>query len=197
MTNNKKPQKTLATQQSLKDAFIKLYQEYPLEKITVKEITSKAGFTRSTFYLYYEDVYNLLEEIENELLEAVDRISTGFTTHVLAKYRIGDPYPFLSEFFCFFRSKREYYLAMLGPYGDPLFLHKWRTRIKVRFIGLLDYNRIDYKDSDFVAELIANALLSSIRYWLSERNDISPEEFSILMGQALFGGYGYPKCNSN
>lgn len=147
--------------------------------------------------MYYEDVYSLLEEIENELLEAVDRISTGFTTRVLATYRIGDPYPFLSDFFRFFLSKKDYYLALLGKYGDPLFIHKWRYRIKTRFIGLLDYNRIDYRDSDFVSEVIANALISSIKYWLSERDDISPEEFSILMGQALFGGYAYPKYNCN
>ncbi len=53
---------------NLKDAFWELYKVKPINTITIKEITDKAGYFRSTFYLYYEDIYHIYHEIEDELL---------------------------------------------------------------------------------------------------------------------------------
>ena len=45
---------------------LQLLEKKDLEFITVTEITKKAGVNRSTFYLHYENVYELFEEtIEN------------------------------------------------------------------------------------------------------------------------------------
>lgn len=53
---------------NLKEAFWQLYKIKPITSITIKEITDKAGYFRSTFYLYYEDIYHIYQEIEDELL---------------------------------------------------------------------------------------------------------------------------------
>ena len=45
------------TKQDLIDAFWCLYCEKRIEKITIKEITVKAGYNRSTFYEYFTDIY--------------------------------------------------------------------------------------------------------------------------------------------
>ncbi len=45
-----------------------LYAQKPIEKISIKEITELAGYNRGTFYLYYNDVYDLLHQIEEEIL---------------------------------------------------------------------------------------------------------------------------------
>ena len=45
----------------------------PIEKITIKEITDKAGVIRPTFYNHFQDKYELLEWITiNELFKPVD-----------------------------------------------------------------------------------------------------------------------------
>ncbi len=51
----------------------------PIEKITIKEITDKAGVIRPTFYNHFQDKYELLEWITvNELFVPVDPLfSTG------------------------------------------------------------------------------------------------------------------------
>lgn len=43
-------------------AFLELLQEKDFEYITVKEICRRAGVNRSTFYLHYETIGDLLEE---------------------------------------------------------------------------------------------------------------------------------------
>ena len=54
------------TAQLMNQALISLLEKKDIEFITVSEITKKAGVNRSTFYLHYENIYELLEEtIEN------------------------------------------------------------------------------------------------------------------------------------
>ena len=44
------------------NAFLELLEKKELAYITVKEICEKAGVNRSTFYLHYETIGDLLEE---------------------------------------------------------------------------------------------------------------------------------------
>ncbi|QSX06919.1 TetR/AcrR family transcriptional regulator [Sedimentibacter sp. zth1] len=44
-------------------SFVKLLNEYPLDKITIKDIVDDCGVNRSTFYYYFEDIYALLADL--------------------------------------------------------------------------------------------------------------------------------------
>lgn len=56
----------------LAESFKELALQRPIEKITIKEITNKAGVIRPTFYNHFQDKYELLEWIvEKELLEPI------------------------------------------------------------------------------------------------------------------------------
>ncbi|URN86257.1 TetR/AcrR family transcriptional regulator [Acetobacterium wieringae] len=60
------------TRQNLIDSFWLLYCQKNIEKITVKEICEIAGYNRSTFYVYFNDVYEILEEIEEQTITVED-----------------------------------------------------------------------------------------------------------------------------
>ena len=47
----------------LAESLKELSQNQPLEKITIKEITDKAGVIRPTFYNHFQDKYELIEWI--------------------------------------------------------------------------------------------------------------------------------------
>lgn len=51
------------TKKEIIASFVKLLDERPLNKITVKDIVEDCGINRSTFYYYYSDVYALLREV--------------------------------------------------------------------------------------------------------------------------------------
>ena len=54
------------------DSLKELTEKHPIEKITIKEITDKAGVIRPTFYNHFQDKYELIEWIINhELLEPI------------------------------------------------------------------------------------------------------------------------------
>lgn len=59
-------------------SFKELTLKEPIEKITIKEITDKAGVIRPTFYNHFQDKYDLLEWIINkELMEPVEMLITN------------------------------------------------------------------------------------------------------------------------
>ena len=58
----KNESKYFYTAQLMNQALISLLEKKDIDFITVTEITKKAGVNRSTFYLHYENIYELLEE---------------------------------------------------------------------------------------------------------------------------------------
>lgn len=57
------------TKISIINAFNQLIQKKRIEKITVKELTDLAVIHKTTFYRYFEDIYTLLDHVEDEFVE--------------------------------------------------------------------------------------------------------------------------------
>ena len=57
----------------------------PATKITVSQLTKKAGYNRSTFYAYFNNTDDLLKQLENELFQLVETfLPHGFVFSVQA-----------------------------------------------------------------------------------------------------------------
>ena len=50
------------TKKAIKETFIELLDERPLNKITVKDIVEACGINRNSFYYHFEDLPALVEE---------------------------------------------------------------------------------------------------------------------------------------
>ena len=59
------------TKTSIVNAFMQICAKKPPERITVKELADLAEINKATFYLHYKDIYDLLEQLENDLFERV------------------------------------------------------------------------------------------------------------------------------
>ena len=54
---------TSLTKRAIRASFLKLLNERPLNKITVKDIVEDCGINRNSFYYHYTDIPALAEEI--------------------------------------------------------------------------------------------------------------------------------------
>lgn len=61
------------TKKAIEKSFIKLLNERPLSRITVKDIVSDCGINRNTFYYYFQDIPKLIEDIVEEDAEEIIR----------------------------------------------------------------------------------------------------------------------------
>ena len=59
------------TERAIKQAFMELRAQKPLEKIRVKELCDLACINKSTFYAHYQDIYALATLLEDEMVEVV------------------------------------------------------------------------------------------------------------------------------
>ena len=64
------------TEQAIKASFLKLLEERPLSRITVRDITNKCGINRNSFYYHYHDIPKLMEEI---LKDEADKLVRTYT----------------------------------------------------------------------------------------------------------------------
>ena len=85
MEKNKGIQTKNDIDQLLADSLKELAAKRPMEKITIKEITDKAGVIRPTFYNHFQDKFELLEWIiRTELLEPIlPLVRSGMVTEAM------------------------------------------------------------------------------------------------------------------
>lgn len=60
-----------AAKQMITDSFLLILEQKPINKITVTQVCDNADVSRATFYANYTDIYDLLEQTENEFQRKV------------------------------------------------------------------------------------------------------------------------------
>lgn len=110
----KNPQLTQQTVNRLKEAFWKLYETKPIEKISVRQITELAGYNHATFYLYFSSVRDVRDQIEDDLIAQRDLILKQCMHD--GTLEIGQVISSLATMLM------PYGHVLLGPNGDPAFI---------------------------------------------------------------------------
>ena len=174
----KQPQVTEQTRANLRQAFWELYAERPVEKISVREITDRAGYNRATFYLYYHDVYELLEEIEGMVLGNIERL-------VNERLLKGDKLEFSQHMGLVLRlaqRSRDYTRVLLGPHGDPAFSQRLKEIISPlvdRFF--LPDAELDDQARGIVREFYLSGIIAIIRTWTAADNPMPLDQLIQLV----------------
>ena len=177
----KQPHITEQTKTCLRDAFWQLYSEKPIEKITIKEITELAGYNRGTFYLYYNDVYDILSQIENDILDNI-RLAVDIIQQK-------DPQDFtnnLSIFVELMQTYSKYSTVLLGEKGDPQFTSHLKEIIWPlvhRFI--IPFNDHSEYHMKLLAEFYLSGILAAVSKWNSNPQ-IDLNEFITFMVKQIF-----------
>ena len=79
------------TRQAIMYSLLKLLQEKSIDKITVKDICELCEINRNTFYYYYSDIYQVLEELlkfETEKSLKEDQEYESFYEDFLKRYHL-------------------------------------------------------------------------------------------------------------
>lgn len=104
------------TKALLRHGLAQLMSEKSVNEVTVKELVDLVDINRSTFYLHYTDIYNMLESVEDELF---DEILHTIRTHPVSPFN-KDSFPFIEDIFAILFDNREICAALLGPRGHRL-----------------------------------------------------------------------------
>lgn len=101
------------TKMVIKNSFIELLEKKSLSKITVKEICDLSEINRATFYKYFSDAYDLLEKLEQQFLDELEKnvrqsMQTGF-------------YDTITLILVTIKADAKLYQTLFSENGDPYF----------------------------------------------------------------------------
>jgi len=71
-TEKKEDRRIRKTKQALQKGLAELLTEKQIQKITIKELTERVDVHRGTFYVHYEDIYDLYHSIETRVISEIE-----------------------------------------------------------------------------------------------------------------------------
>lgn len=175
------------TQKSIKNAFYELIEEKGFDHISVKDITERAMISRNTFYLHYNDKFDLLNKICDEL---VFKLFIGVGKQLrreTRKLRVDDIYGAASVIKMGIKTieeDREAYRVLLSSSGSDLLTQKLQQGIR-RALDLIssDIDGI----SEYSLQYIISGTCGIIKYQVThESSNIADEAYRFA--EIHFGG---------
>lgn len=164
-------QRVRLSKKLLKNSLIELLLEKPIEKISVKEICEKAELNRSTFYLHYTDQFDLLKDIENDVI-----IQTGECLKDVK--RDASTKTYIATFLRNIRDNKDIFKALLSIEDFQQFFIENSLEYTKAGIGLNESNST--KESLIYAFLL-NGSLAMIKNWLDSDFSIDENELADLI----------------
>mgnify|MGYP000945571069 CR=1 FL=1 len=179
MKNQKIDRRTRKTKKNLLQALTKLMSEKKITSITVTELTDIADVNRSTFYLYYKDIFDMVETIETEMLnefsDAFQKISWENGQESLLA--------FFTYLFEFVQSNAEMCKILLGPDGNYTFIEKLKDVIKQSQPP--EKSSLTNKEIHYYIPFIISGCIGAIQQWLSDNMNIPPKEMAAFIIKIL------------
>ena len=169
--------RVIKTRRQIKKGLAALMKEKSVNQITVKELVEEVDINRSTFYLHFKDIQDLLREIE-ENMEA--QIKRAIEEHPIVSGNENAFY-FIEDMFRVLDEEREISKALIGPNGDMGFIHRIERIIKENSRGTLEKMFPGKKeDLKYFYAFCLSGCLGLVKVWLNEGEEKSPEEMAQM-----------------
>lgn len=187
----KQPEVTAATRQKLIDAFWNVFKTKEIDKITIAEITRIAEYNRGTFYEYFVDIYDLLDQVEDELimgvraqLEGIIEKETDFPNNI-SSYSL--------KCAAIFRQYEDKIFVLLGPHGDP----KFSLKLKNALLSIFNkYTTLpqNIENLDYLITFAFSGMVGMLTHWYEKGKDLTDNEFvKLLQTLVAMGVMGYTR----
>ena len=172
--------RVIYTKKAIRDSYIALQQEKPIERISVTELCKSADINRGTFYSHYSDPYKLREALQNELVEALEK-------RVAER---GDKRLTYVETFELLKEHKELCRIFAGPYADKATLLDIVSKQADAF--MVEHNQyisnIPDEQVSYLRMFIVSAISMSMKQWFDNDLADDPQELADMLEKFCFRG---------
>lgn len=170
-----------ATKENLINAFWTMVEQKPLETITVRDITLLAGYNRSTFYRYFDDMPALITYMEKLILPEQE-----ITT---IKNMIATKHIFMQDlttiFLQTFKKQDAYHVSIFMK--SQYVQEHLKTMLRPILISLLHTTAQHDDYIEYEAEYILSGILNIYSLWYERHsNDTDLEDFIKMITNVMF-----------
>ena len=115
----KEDRRVRRTKKLLTHGLIQLMKEKQVQDITVRELADLVDVNRGTFYLYYRDIFDMLDSIEQELFNQVNQLIAAHKGETVLTHTL----PVLKELFHLVEDMK--FLKKLSDVVQEAFRREW------------------------------------------------------------------------
>ncbi len=184
MGEKKEYRSAIRSRKLIRQAFLELLKEKPLEKITVTDIVKRADINRSTFYAHYPDVIGVLEAIETEILDYTQNILGGMDFKDLFE----NPTPLLEEIVKMLEENHELYSLLCHSNMAVKQLEKVKFILIERIIKTVEMPEgyVDSFEFEFNVRFFMGGVVDVCTQWLNGEilcslNDLTSELAKLII----------------
>ncbi|MDF2986182.1 MAG: TetR/AcrR family transcriptional regulator [Eubacterium sp.] len=165
MESKKTDRRVKYTKMVIRNSLIKFLKQKPISKISVKEICDDADINRATFYAHYLDQYDLLQQIEQEIIDDIG--------HYLKGYDFKDsrliPVEMIEKILEYIEENSELFDLLLNANGDMKFQQEVIKIVGIQhFIPILGNESSNKEDAEYIFHFLACGAVGVIQLWLKE-----------------------------
>ncbi|QBD75078.1 TetR/AcrR family transcriptional regulator [Ktedonosporobacter rubrisoli] len=204
MSQNANDLRVKRTRKLLREALITLIEERGFDGLTVEEIAQRAMVSRTAFYRYYQDKYDLVEQIFAETMVSLHEAIAPKYREVLSHFAYHPPLNPWAElfssadarpvpeawisFFAQIAEHQRFYRALLGKKGSSWFVGTWRASLAegIQYnlqeitvtINQPSIAKICAFADGLVPTLLAAQLIDTITWWLEQESPYPPRQIA-------------------
>lgn len=172
------------TKRAIKNALLIQIEEVGFERITVKNLAITANINRGTFYLHYKDKYEVMEDLQQELLnELASYVKNVQPLDAFQTIKIGQLYqPFIAVF-KYIKEHDKAFRVILGEQGSPSFSKRMKNVFSNHIldrISVIQEGGLDPEFQPYFEAFLTSAILGVIQEWLDNGDDLNVEELAMI-----------------
>lgn len=189
MKTDRDDQRTRITKRLIREAFLELLSQKDIRHITVRELCEKAEINRGTFYKYYLDVYDLKEQIENELLhEFADSVNRFAESGALDSV-----YEVCRTVFALLKENSELCMILLGRDANDSIIDKFVSIGRDIFITAYRgmFPNVETEKLERYYLFISGGCVVSLRRWILSGMTDSAQEMARDLAGIMTEGVKY------
>ncbi len=184
MKEEKTDRRVRYTKMVLKESFISLLKQKPVNKITIKEICEGADINRATFYAHYSDQFDFLHQIENELIDDINRY--------LAHYSFGatndESLHVIETIMKYIKENGELCAILLGDSGDIAFQKQIMMIVRNLSVAEWAKNTVGEDGTEYIYSFLTSGCIGVIQKWLGDGMKKSPREMAETILKLTYQG---------
>lgn len=186
MKTEKEDRRVKYTKMVLKESLVENMRENPISKISVKMLCEAADINRSTFYAHYSDQYDLLKQLEQEVIEELKKHILNDDT--FSKYTAQTAQA-MSKILDYIVMNADLFKILLSENGDSSFHKEIMSLAQQKVISEIHNNpSIDAKTSEYLQCFAVTGTLNIVQKWLQGGIAESSEEMSELISKLIYKG---------
>ena len=172
---NKNESKYFNTAIKMDEALIALLEKKDFKYITIKEICDTAGVNRSTFYLHYENISDLLKETTRYIIHKhlayyetdSQRISLQFETYQRKELLfITDKY--LVPYLTFIKDNQRLFKVSINQFNSLNMHEVYGRMFEHIFNPILECFHIPEKERSYVMKFYLTGVFAIVMEWLDQ-----------------------------